>query len=329
MESHPTITIEHDYSKTEISECYDSYKSPLQSPRKLVGTSTGTAGGTASRQQAHHSAGKSRQSTNKVPVRQRSVSPPASNQLLTASDSPSRARRNRRKSVCTVFVAPPSPTRKTNPAEFDDYTAILQLQQYADGRAVPDSNAPTNFQHSDYHTGEEFKPEHTHNHRKSFPDKLNSADGGQGKNVAPNSSNERRAAHRKHHRKSPKPSPNTSPRGSKNNVSAISNSLMDKIQQMNLSMRRQSSPAISDLSNVPYSSLRGSLALADALSSSSTIPPGLDSQVTSSRKMSSSQPSGYRNMGNEQHRGSRSSCDGSRGLSSPPSLEEGKHAILS
>ena len=322
MDPHPTITIDH-YTSSSASSTSTSLHSkegfnrqqPQQhnspsskSSSQFVGSSSYTTG-TISKQHEHsfEKTGKHKQSKNKAPVRQRSVSPPTSRQLLTATD-PHSARRNRRKSVCAVFIAPPSPT----PA--DDDIDLSESSSHSDTITIKGN---------------------TNN---------------EGSSSMPDSSNNRRAidhaqpVHGKHHghRKhstTPKQSPNASPRGSKSNLSALSSTLMDKIHQANLCIRRKSSPAISaeQLSTIQISSLRGSLALADALSSTSNSS---HTEMTSSSKQRNSRQSGYSggspvymegNSGvvelRRKDHSNRAYLDNPRRLSSPSSLEKGKKQV--
>ena len=128
----------------------------------------------------------------------------------------------------------------------------------------------------------------------------------------------------------PTHSPNLSPRRSQGNLSSASSSLMDKIHSVNLHIRRKSSPAISvtGLSNVPMTSLRGSLALRDALSSTDPVVGSSKHHSSSSSRQSgySGYPSGNSGVANEHRRKSHSTIgytDPSRRVSSSPSIEKG------
>ena len=143
-------------------------------------------------------------------------------------------------------------------------------------------------------------------------------------------------SHRKHST-TPKHSPSGSPRGSKGNLATLSSNLMDKIHQANLCMRRKSSPAISaeQLSRMQISSLRGSLAMAGALSSTSNSPSEMSS---SGKQRTSSKQRGYSggnpvymdpNTGIHQNdQSTQGFLDDSRRLSSPSSLEKGMQSII-
>ena len=139
MEQHPTITIHHynsssslhsDPEKNEGLNRQQQTKSPSLSSKSTsaqpVGSNSGTYSGAVPKQHEQHVSPtvKIRQSKNKAPVRQRSVSPPStSGQSLTAIDSHS-AKRNRRKSVCAIFAAPPTIDITTN----DESSSISNFQ---------------------------------------------------------------------------------------------------------------------------------------------------------------------------------------------------------
>ena len=325
MDPHPTITIDHYsssntaaaspstsiHSKTEKNEGYHSsgsrsqqqqqqqHKSPSsKSSSQLVSGSSGSHNntGTIFKQREHSSPNrmKGKQSKTFVPVRQRSVSPPSNNFLL-ASD-PHTARRNRRKSVCAVLIAPPSPTIEDR--NLKESYSDTRIHNDSGSSNMPDSsNRRTTV---DYSANQHGSSKHQHRHRKDS---------------------------------TPKHSPNASPRGSKSNLAALSSSLMDTIHKANLCMRRKSSPVISEelstyMNLHEISSLRGSLALADALSSTSNNPP---EKQRKSSKQSGGSPvyvetsSGMVELRRKDHKGYN---DNSRRLSSPSSLEKGKYFLL-
>ena len=139
------------------------------------------------------------------------------------------------------------------------------------------------------------------------------------------------------HRKHPTPthSPNLSPRRSQGNLSSASSSLMDRIHSVNLHIRRKSSPAISvtGLSNVPMASLRGSLALRDALSSTDPVVGSSKHHSSSSSRQSgySGYPPGNSGVANEHRRKSHATIgyiEPSRRVSSSPSIEKGMYVTF-
>ena len=330
MDPHPTITVDHYsssntaststslHSKIEKNEGYYSggsssrsqqqqHKSPSsKSSSQLVSGGSGSHNNTGAILKQHSSPTriKGKQSKNHVPVRQRSVSPPTtSNNFLLAAD-PHSARRSRRKSVCAVLIAPPSPTTEDLRDSHSDTTIRIKN----DG--ISNSNMPDL---SIRRTTMDF-----------------------GTSANQHGSSKQQHGHRKH--STPKHSPNASPRGSKSNLAALSSSLMDTIHKANLCMRRKSSPVISEeLSTIQISSLRGSLALADALSSTSNNPPEIGTSTGKQRK--SSKQSGYSGgspvyvetssgmveLRRKDHNASKGYNDNSRRLSSPSSLEKGKY----
>ena len=317
MDPHPTITIDH-YSSSSASSTSTSlhtksdrneafhrqtlqqHKSPSsKSSSQLVGSSIYTTGTLPKQHEQHSFITTGKQSKVKPPVRQRSVSPPTSSQLLTATD-PQSARRNRRRSVCAVIIAPPSAsTEDEDHSESSSHsdTTTIRASTITEGSMPDSSNNRRTMEHAPHHGKH-------HGHRK-------------------NSS-------------TPKQSPNASPRGSRSNLSALSSSLMDKIHQANLCIRRKSSPAISivpdQLNTIQISSLRGSLALADALSSTSNSHAEISStgkQRTSSKQSGYSGGSPVYMEGNSgvielRRKDHLNYLDNSRRLSSSPSLEKGK-----
>ena len=334
MDPHPTITIDHYssssatttstslHSKLERNEGAHYNRSPQQSHRSPSSkpsssqlhdsnsTSHITTGVISKHHHNEHSSpskGKGKQSKSKAPVRQRSVSPPtiSSNNSLFAVD-PRAARRNRRKSVCAVLIAPPSPTKEEIDIEEETSDTIRTDSTKAEGALHATNKMPDSS-----------------NHRRSTMDY----------GAPVNHTGKHHTGHRKH--STPKHSPNASPRGSKSNLAALGSSLMDKINQANLCMRRKSSPAIAEpLTTIEISSLRGSLALADALSSTSNHPQDITS---SGKQRKSSKQSGYSGGSpvyvetssgmvearRKDHSNKGYIHDDSRRLSSPPSLEKG------
>ena len=304
MDPHPTITIDH-YNSSALSSTstkidrneghcsrsqqhHEQQKSPSfhSSSSQLFGNdnagqnqptqdtldSTGTI---FNYQNVHHSSPinevKRKQSHSNVPVRQRSVSPPPTSSHLSLSVDPISARRNRRKSICAVLVAPPSPTREDQNLDisYSSPSNTHQLRNINNEGGILVNNMPdsSNYNRStmEYVAASHHGGNNKHHH------------GGGGQ--------------RKHSSTTPRHSPNASQRGSKSNIASISSCLMDKIQQANLCMRRKSSPAISEqLSTVQLGSLRGSLALADALSSTTNNPADLSSNGKHRR---SSKQTGY------------------------------------
>ena len=335
MDPHPTITIDHyssssttststslhskfernegaHYNRTPQHQQHSSHSSKSSTAQSLGGGSSSSSHDTTGVISKHHhnehsspSKGKGKQSKSKVPVRQRSVSPPttSTNNSLFAID-PRTARRNRRKSVCAVLIAPPSPTRDEKDIEEESSDTISTNIEGAFHKSnnMPDSS----------------------NHRRSTMDY----------GAPVNHSGKHHTGHRKH--STPKHSPNASPRGSKSNLAAFGSSLMDTINKANLCIRRKSSPAINEqLTTVEISSLRGSLALADALSSTSNNPQDLS---PSGKQRRSSKQSGYSSgspvyvetssgmveLRRKDHSNKGYINDDSRRLSSPSSLEKGK-----
>ena len=339
MDPHPTITIDHYssssatatstslHSKLERNEGAHYNRSPQQqqhrspssksSSSQLHGSGSSSHNTTGVISKHHHnehsspSKSKSKQSKNKVPVRQRSVSPPttSTNNSLFAVD-PRSARRNRRKSVCAVLIAPPSPTKEENDLEEESSDTIRINSTNTEGGLHSSSKMPDSS-----------------NHRRSTMDY----------GAPVNHSGKHHSGHRKH--STPKHSPSASPRGSKSNLAALGSSLMDKINQANLCMRRKSSPAIAEqLTTVEISSLRGSLALADALSSTSNhpqdlSPPGKHRKSSKQSGYSGGNPvyvetsSGMVELRRKDHSNKGYIHDDCRRLSSPSSLEKGKDVI--
>ena len=340
MDPHPTITIDHYssssatatstslHSKLERNEGAHYNRSPQQqqhrspssksSSSQLHGSGSSSHNTTGVISKHHHnehsspSKSKSKQSKNKVPVRQRSVSPPttSTNNSLFAVD-PRSARRNRRKSVCAVLIAPPSPTKdQSSDIEEESLDTIKVNSTNTEGSLHTTNKMPDSS-----------------NHRRSTMDY----------SAQVNHTGKHHTGHRKH--STPKHSPNASPRGSKSNLAALGSSLMDKINQANLCMRRKSSPAIAEqLTTVEISSLRGSLALADALSSTSNhpqdlSPPGKHRKSSKQSGYSGGNPvyvetsSGMVELRRKDHSNKGYIHDDCRRLSSPSSLEKGKDVI--
>lgn len=349
MDPHPTITIDH-YNSSALSSTstkidrneghcsrsqqhHEQQKSPSfhSSSSQLFGNdnvgqnqptqdtldSTGTI---FNHHNIHHSSpinqGKRKQSHSKVPVRQRSVSPPTTSSHLSLSVDPISARRNRRKSICAVLVVePPSPTREDTSYSSPSNTHQLGNINNEGGILVNNMPDSSNYNRStmEYVAASHHGGNNKHHH------------GGGG--------------HRKHSSTTPRHSPNASQRGSKSNIASISSCLMDKIQQANLCMRRKSSPAISEqLSTVQLGSLRGSLALADALSSTTNNPADLSSNGKHRRSSKQTGYSGgspvYMETSSgivELRRKSHSNkglLEDSRRLSSPSGLDKGNTTIL-
>ena len=334
MDPHPTITIDHYssssaattsislHSKLERNEGAHYNRSPQIQHRSPSSKSTSsqlhdsnsashnTTGVISKHHHNEHSSpskSKGKQSKSKLPVRQRSVSPPtiSSNNSLFAVD-PRSARRNRRKSVCAVLIAPPSPTKDQSDIEEESSDTIKINSTNTEGSLHTTNKMPDSS-----------------NHRRSTMDY----------SAQVNHTGKHHTGHRKH--STPKHSPNASPRGSKSNLAALGSSLMDKINQANLCMRRKSSPAIAEpLTTIEIGSLRGSLALADALSSTSNDPQDISPR---GKQRKSSKQSGYScgspvyvetssgmvEVRRKDHSNRGYIHDDSRRLSSPPSLEKG------